>query len=80
MYIQAIWVDDCMSTGSSLVDGVKILKEDYNIKVVGAMFLVDRSEDRQSLEKQPLLNPMLKDTKIAAVYDLQEIDSIVPKK
>lgn len=42
-----VWLDDVVSTGKSLLDGVKLLKEDYNINVVAALFLVDRSSDRK---------------------------------
>ena len=44
--IDCIWVDDVISTGGSLRDGAKLLKNDYNMNVVGALFLVDRSKDR----------------------------------
>jgi len=42
-----VWLDDVVSTGKSLLDGVKLLKEDYNINIVAALFLVDRSSDRK---------------------------------
>ena len=44
--IDAIWVDDVISTGGSLRTGAELLKNDYNMNVVGALFLVDRSKDR----------------------------------
>lgn len=45
-----IWLDDTMSTGSSLRDGAKTLLSNYNMEVVGAFFLVDRSSDRKDLQ------------------------------
>ena len=74
--IQAIWIDDCLSTGTSLRDGVKLLLHDYNIKIVGAFFCVDRSVDRANIpeEEQPLLDPILQDVKIVALCDLKDVD------
>jgi len=75
--IKAIWVDDANSTGSSLVEGIRTLKADYNIEVVAALYLVDRSADRRSLplERQKLASASLMGkVLIGAVYDLAEID------
>jgi orotate phosphoribosyltransferase len=47
--MRCVWVDDCNSTGSSLRDGVKLVKEDYNIDVEKALYLVDRSSDRATM-------------------------------
>lgn len=77
--VRGIWIDDCMSTGTSLVDGIKVLKEEYNIEIVCAFFLVDRSKDRQKLEKPKLADPKFDNLKIYAVFDLQEIDDLIKK-
>eukprot|EP00760_Papus_ankaliazontas_P005377 PhM_4_TR12529/c0_g1_i1/m.100957/K00762/pyrE; orotate phosphoribosyltransferase len=81
--LKAIWVDDANSTGSSLLEGVATLKADYNIDVVAALYLVDRSIDRQSLpdERQKLARQDVKDKLlITAIYDLAEIDAAVSTK
>jgi hypothetical protein len=41
-------------TGGSLRDGAVLLKAEYNIHLVGAVYLVDRSIDRKSLPKEKL--------------------------
>ena len=48
--LAAIWLDDCISTGSSLVKAVEQLKDKYNIHIEVAAFIVDRSADRVSLK------------------------------
>jgi hypothetical protein len=68
-----------LSTGSSLRDACHLLLTDYNIKVKGAFFLVDRSQDREKLKDQPLLDPILKDVKIVALWDLNAIDMLLKK-
>ena len=62
-----------------LVDGIKVLKEEYNIEIVCAFFLVDRSKDRQKLEKPKLADPKFDNLKIYAVFDLQEIADLIKK-
>ena len=42
-----IWVDDVLSTGRSLSKGAALLKRDYNIDVIAALFIVDRKGDRR---------------------------------
>ena len=56
---RAFWLDDANSTGSSLRDGVQLLKNEYNIEVETALYLVDRSADRKTLplEKIGLADP-----------------------
>ena len=82
--LRAVWVDDCNSTGSSLCEGIKILTEDYNIDVACALYLVDRSIDRQNLEKsrQRLSDERFSSgaTKLYAIMDLKEVDAKVPRK
>jgi orotate phosphoribosyltransferase len=80
--IHAVWVDDALSTGSSMYEGVTMLKEDYNIHVVAALYLVDRTKDRKNLDesKQYLAKEAFDNIKIFSIYDLQEIDDIIPKK
>eukprot|EP00762_Andalucia_godoyi_P005864 ANDGO_07008.mRNA.1 Orotate phosphoribosyltransferase len=79
--IKGIWLDDTLSTGSSLLEGVRLLKRDYNVEVVGAVYLVDRDRDRASLplERQWLLHKEVEHVVIAAVYSLEQIDALVPK-
>jgi orotate phosphoribosyltransferase len=80
--IHAIWVDDALSTGGSMKTGVKILREEYNIHVIGCMYLVDRSKDRQ-LEhsgEQPLAHPIFEDFKCRAIFDLDEVDALIQKE
>eukprot|EP00759_Apiculatamorpha_spiralis_P058267 PhF_6_TR9163/c0_g1_i1/m.14249/K00762/pyrE; orotate phosphoribosyltransferase len=80
--IKAIWVDDANSTGSSLLEGIDTLAKDYNITVVGALYLVDRSVDRQGLpvERQKMATDVIRGkVTVAAVYDLSEIDAELTK-
>lgn len=81
--LRAVWVDDCNSTGSSLCEGIKILEEDYNIDVVKALYVVDRSADRQNLDnnRQKLSDERFASgrTSISSIMDLQEIDALVPR-
>lgn len=74
----AIWVDDALSTGSSLKDGIIVLKEQYNIEVIAALYLVDRSSDRKSLKKefQHLADPIFDNVVLGAVFDLKEVDDM----
>jgi orotate phosphoribosyltransferase len=81
--LKAIWVDDCNSTGSSLCEGIVTLQEDYNIDVVQALYIVDRSHDRKDL---PNARQKLSDerfvsgaTVISAIMDLSEVDVLVPR-
>jgi orotate phosphoribosyltransferase len=74
----AVLVDDVLATGSSLVETSKGLKERFNIEVRGAIFLVDRSKDREKnnyLEKEELSN-----VHMAAEFDLKEIHAILVSK
>jgi len=77
---RAFWLDDANSTGSSLRDGVQLLKQEYNIEVETALYLVDRSADRKSLpiEKIGLADPSVtQGVTVAAVYDLAPIAAII---
>jgi len=78
--IGALWIDDCMSTGESLKEGVAKLKDEFNIKILGAIFLVDRTSDRTNLEKQPLENSSLDGIRIRGLYDLSQVDVLVKQR
>ena len=75
--LYAIWIDDALSTGSSLADGMEILRRDYNIEVCACLYLVDRSKDRKnlSIEKNILAQEKFGKMLIRAIYDLDEVDS-----
>lgn len=77
--LKALWVDDALSTGSSMLDGIKLLKREYNIEVVAALYLVDRSADRANLgdQYQKLADEAFDNIQVFAIYDLQEVDEIV---
>lgn len=81
---RAIWIDDVNSTGSSLCEGIVTLKDDYNMDVVVALYVVDRSADRQNLEptRQKLTDERFRSgaTAIRAIMDLSEVDAKVPKE
>ena len=47
--LRAVWLDEANSTGSELLKNVLLLQRDYNVRVTGAIFLVDRSRDRADL-------------------------------
>ncbi|CAE8717014.1 unnamed protein product [Polarella glacialis] len=78
----AIWVDDALSSGGSMRDGARLLKADYNIDLVGAVYLVDRSVDRKRLaiEKLGTADPILSHTETLALFDLEGVDASVPRK
>jgi orotate phosphoribosyltransferase len=81
---QAIWIDDVNSTGSSLTEGADTLETDYNMQVVAALYLVDRSADRAHLpvEKMYFARPRFveRKTRVYAIMDLSEIDPLVPRE
>ena len=58
-----------------------MLKAQYNIEVTHALYLVDRFQDRQNLpdEKQHLASPIFDNVEIKALYDLQQVDQLIPK-
>mmetsp|Transcript_9811 Transcript_9811/g.14470 ORF Transcript_9811/g.14470 Transcript_9811/m.14470 type:complete len:243 (+) Transcript_9811:42-770(+) len=75
-----VWIDDALSTGSSMLEGINILKKDYNIEIIAALYLVDRAKDRPTLAKnrQHLADPVFDKIKIIGVYDLMEdVDPLV---
>jgi len=78
----AVWLDDALSTGSSLLEGIQMLKSEYNIRVVAAVYLVDRSKDRQTLteQQQKLASAEFDSVTMHAIYDLEQVDAIIPKK
>ena len=78
----AVWVDDVLSTGTSMREGIEEVKASYNIEVRAAIFLVDRSADRAkggnrcvNLESESVSN-----VRISAAFDLAEIDPLVPRR
>jgi orotate phosphoribosyltransferase len=79
--LRAIWVDDALSTGSSMLDGIRMLKSDYNIQVVAALYLVDRSKDRTNLSDnyQKLADPIFDHIQVKAIYDLQQVDDFITR-
>lgn len=78
--LYAIWLDDALSTGTSLLEGIEMLKQDYNIQVVAALYLVDRSVDRANLKEQKLANPVFDNVQLFAAYDLAFIDAVCGAK
>jgi len=78
MPLRAVWLDDANSSGAELVKNVRLLKAEYNIEIIGAIFLVDRSIDRKQLElaKLHMANPVLKGVDIYALYDLAQVDEM----
>lgn len=82
--MRGVWIDDVNSTGSSLTGGVETLEEDYNILVGAALYVVDRSKDREALAADRMY--LARDrytsgkTKIYALMDLAEVDPLVPRE
>ena len=78
--MQAVWLDDVLSTGTSMRDGVALLKQEYNIEVVAALYLVDRSPDRANLPeaKLSLADPSLAGLSLFAIFDLEDIEAAFP--
>eukprot|EP00931_Biecheleriopsis_adriatica_P058837 TRINITY_DN35104_c4_g1_i1.p1 TRINITY_DN35104_c4_g1~~TRINITY_DN35104_c4_g1_i1.p1 ORF type:complete len:248 (-),score=43.22 TRINITY_DN35104_c4_g1_i1:47-790(-) len=79
---RGVLLDDANSTGGSLLEFARLLKKDYNIDLAGAVYLVDRAKDRAELPAQKLgmANPALQDTKVLALFGLEAVDALVPKK
>lgn len=80
--LKALWVDDALSTGSSMLDGIKMLKDEYNIEVVAALYLVDRAVDRANLSPQylKLADEVFDNVQVKAIYDLSEVDDAVARQ
>jgi orotate phosphoribosyltransferase len=80
--VYGVFVDDALSTGSSLKDGAKLLKAQYNIEVKYVLYLVDRNHDRAHLEPDRLYlaDPVFDSITIASLYDLDQVDALIPKK
>jgi orotate phosphoribosyltransferase len=72
-----VWLDDVISTGNSLLNGTRLLKKEYNVQMVGAIFLVDRSSDRNSSSNNDCNNPLnhadLQHVSINALMDERKI-------
>jgi len=70
--VKGVWLDDCMSSGGSMRDGVNLLKADYNINMIGSLYLADRSRDRTEIAEARLgmAHPSCKDMDNTALYDL----------
>jgi len=79
--VKCVWLDECNSSGSELKKNVNLLKKDYNIDVIGAIYLVDRSRDRKKLdlEKLQMANPVLENVKVLALFDLEQIDPLIKR-
>ncbi len=75
--LKAIWVDDVLSTGSSMYEGIQMLKREYNVEIIAAVFLVDRSKDRINLAEEKQFLKKLPKLPIFAVYDLQQVDDYI---
>merc|ERR1719277_1994762 len=80
--LNAVFLDDALSSGGSLRDGAVLLKGDYNIELVGAIYLFDRSKDRATLPPAKLgtAAPELRTTKVLAHFDMDAVDPLVPRK
>ena len=79
--LRTVWIDDVNSTGSSLCEGITTLKSEYNMDVIAAVYLVDRSNDRKHLEpsRQKLSDAQFVSgaTTIHALMELDDIDKLV---
>eukprot|EP01004_Peranema_trichophorum_P006950 NODE_5747_length_973_cov_68.011765_g5166_i0.p1 GENE.NODE_5747_length_973_cov_68.011765_g5166_i0~~NODE_5747_length_973_cov_68.011765_g5166_i0.p1 ORF type:complete len:253 (+),score=29.39 NODE_5747_length_973_cov_68.011765_g5166_i0:56-760(+) len=79
--INGVWLDDAMSTGSSIKSGIIMMKERYNIIITHALYLVDRTKDRADLpvDKQHLADPLFDGVDIKAIFDLDQVDSLLKR-
>ena len=79
--IQCIWIDDCLSSGGSSVEGLEILKRDYNIDVTAMVFLIDRYEDRMKMTESRLISnfKVLKNIFVCSVYDMSQISKVIER-
>eukprot|EP00035_Acanthoeca_spectabilis_P013329 m.246838 g.246838 ORF g.246838 m.246838 type:complete len:430 (-) comp15857_c0_seq4:2984-4273(-) len=73
--IDGVWIDDVLTSGANLRDGILLLKNDYNIEISRAMFLTDDSGSRADLTADRLgtADPVVQDIRIAAFYDTSAI-------
>lgn len=76
-----IWVDDVLSTGTSMREGIDLLKSAYRIDVRAAIFLVDRSADRKAGGSRVvnLNSETMREVYCSAAFDLAEIDPLIPR-
>ena len=70
--MDAIWIDDVISTGGSLREGCELLKKDYNLNVKSALFLVDRSQDRKGTK-----NGSFPGLTVQAIFDNSDVERLV---
>ena len=77
--MHAIWIDDCLSSGGSSVEGLNILKRDYNIDVKAMLFLIDRHEDRMKVSESRLISNFkaLRDVFVCSIYDMSDIAKVI---
>lgn len=77
--MNGIILDDCLSSGQSAADLVKVLKRDYNINVVAMLFLVDRHVDRRSLQDERLdsIFSQVSGVRIYSIYDMDDISHAI---
>jgi hypothetical protein len=77
----AIIVDDVLVTGSSLVAVVELMREVYAIRVIGAVYLIDRAADRDAAcrqdEKFRAIAHMLRELDVVALYDVAQVEDRV---
>eukprot|EP00937_MAST-01D_sp_MAST-1D-sp2_P006669 g6669.t1 len=74
---QAVWVDDVMSTGGSLVEGARALWEEHRVRVVAAVFVLDRAADRlqRATAADAAIARELAGVHIVALYDLAALEA-----
>jgi len=77
--LYAVWLDEVNSTGNELLKNVNLLKSDYNITVIAAIFIVDRSADRTNISPsaRKMADKALANVNCTAFYDLQPIHEII---
>ena len=77
--MHAIWIDDCLSSGGSSVEGLNILRRDYNIQIKAMLFLIDRHEDRMKVCESRLISNFkaLRDVFVCSIYDMSNIAKVI---
>ena len=76
---RVIFVDDVMSTGGSLVEGARLLREQYGLDVAGALFIIDRSKDRAGARSAAAATTAqeLQGIELMALFDVATVEERV---
>lgn len=80
--LRAVFLDDALSSGASLRDAAMLMARDYNVHILGAIYLVDRPVDRAACLRTEawLARPEVDGAYVVALFDLPMVDALVGEK